>query len=361
MYLSESTITFNDPNSYGAGFRFAGVAIEPGTVVTGAYVQFTAAAADGDPVSLRLYGEAVDDAETFTTASFNISSRSGNFTPASVAWNPPAWALGARGPAQQTPDLSGILNEIVSRPGWAVSNALNVIVTFEGGTGTRPVHSFEGSPSLAATLHVSWEGAPPDAYWLGVNTNGNGVVTGGNTLIAAGSNALVQAIADLYSTFAGWSGDTGGEDTNNASISLLMDRERSLTARFIEKQAANGTPERWLAGFYATNDFDAAALTDTDGDGLLAWEEYQAGTDPTNAASVLQVTAVVDDSGTYTIYWSSVVDRLYSVHRCTNLVGSWSGPPIAAAIPGDPSGTNVFPDGASAEGPVFYTIGVRLP
>lgn len=47
-------------------------------------------------------------------------------------------------------------------------------------------------------------------------------------------------------------------------------------------------PYAWLDefGLAATNDYETAAFSDTDGDGMAAWEEFVAGTTPTNAASV---------------------------------------------------------------------------
>jgi hypothetical protein len=74
---------------------------------------------------------------------------------------------------------------------------------------------------------------------------------------------------------------------------------------------ANGTPIWWL---YSEGLTDADDETDTDGDGLLAWEEYVAGTSPTNAASVLTINSVNISSDQYVVNWQSVEGKTYSVH-----------------------------------------------
>lgn len=49
------------------------------------------------------------------------------------------------------------------------------------------------------------------------------------------------------------------------------------------------TPIWWLIQYGFTNDFENAAMADPDGDGARTWEEYVAGTIPTNSASALKL------------------------------------------------------------------------
>ena len=60
---------------------------------------------------------------------------------------------------------------------------------------------------------------------------------------------------------------------------------------FAPQTAAGNTPVWWLAAANPawTNDLNAAAISDPDGDGLSTWQEYIAGTQPTNPASTFQV------------------------------------------------------------------------
>lgn len=134
------------------GIRFTNMTIPKTATITKAWVQFRAHSVKTGSTSLLIQGQAADNAAIFTTTRYNVSSRAR--TSASVAWNPPAWSVtGERGPAQQTPDLSAIIQQIVSRPGWASGNALALIVT---GTGVRAATAYEGGSGVAATLHVEW-------------------------------------------------------------------------------------------------------------------------------------------------------------------------------------------------------------
>ena len=69
---------------------------------------------------------------------------------------------------------------------------------------------------------------------------------------------------------------------------------------------SNGTPETWLAQYYpATNDYPAAAGSDTDGDGRTAWEEYIGGSDPTNRDSRFAILDIGFGSGSNYVRWIS--------------------------------------------------------
>jgi hypothetical protein len=75
----------------------------------------------------------------------------------------------------------------------------------------------------------------------------------------------------------------------------------------------------WLASYGLPTD-GSADFTDADGDGLNNWQEYLAGTNPTNAASVFKVTsAQMIPGGKFVVRWASVSNRLYDISRGTNL------------------------------------------
>ena len=135
------------------GMRFNGVNIPPGSLVTSAYIQFTCdETRNQNPCNLVIRGQATDNASTFTTSAYNISSRSR--TRASVNWSPPDWTLSRQaGPDQRTPDLSSIIQGIVNRTGWSQGNSLAIIIT---GTGTRIASSYDRSGWTPATLHLEW-------------------------------------------------------------------------------------------------------------------------------------------------------------------------------------------------------------
>jgi hypothetical protein len=115
-------------------------------------VQFQVDEATSVATSLQIQGQASNTALTFTTATNNVSSRPR--TAATVPWSPAAWpTVGAAGVAQRTPSLATVIQEIVSRPGWASGNALALIIT---GSGWRVAESFNGLPAAAPLLHVEY-------------------------------------------------------------------------------------------------------------------------------------------------------------------------------------------------------------
>jgi hypothetical protein len=155
------------------------------------------------------------------------------------------------------------------------------------------------------------------------------------------------------------------------------------------------TPEAWLEMYGFTSDFDQRSLEDTDRDGLANWQEYVAGTDPTNAASRLVITAIGPALGTnytetvrfypatnvvirgvtnswddhwatqrvyevigHNVTWSGVTGRVYNVEYSTNLL-NWLDLEGAADLPGR-SPANTFTDPAPSN-VKFYRVNVRLP
>jgi hypothetical protein len=131
------------------GLRFTGLTIPRGASITRAYVQFQADERGTEATNLTVHAQNADNAATFTSTAFSISSRPR--TAASAAWVPPTWAAGAAGPDQRTSDLSSVIQEVVNRSGWASGNALAVIIT---GSGRRTAESFEGATD--PLLHLEY-------------------------------------------------------------------------------------------------------------------------------------------------------------------------------------------------------------
>ncbi|HEY3003520.1 MAG TPA: right-handed parallel beta-helix repeat-containing protein [Kribbellaceae bacterium] len=140
-----------DGNNQVVGLRFPGLAIPAGATITNAYIQFEADETQSEATTLTIQGQAADNAVTFSSAT-KPSTRPR--TTASATWSPPAWTLvGETGPSQRTPGLAAIVQEIVSRPGWASGNALAVIIT---GTGHRTTRAYDGKPAGAPLLHIDY-------------------------------------------------------------------------------------------------------------------------------------------------------------------------------------------------------------
>jgi len=148
-------MVMNGTTSQFVGIRFTGVTIPAGAVVTSAYLQFTNAVNNSSVASLVVSGQAADNAIGFGNGNNDISNRPR--TTATVAWAPVAWnTVGQAGVDQRTPDLTSVVQQVVSRPGWVSGNALVFIIT--GTAGTRSATSFNGSstnqPKLVLTYHL---------------------------------------------------------------------------------------------------------------------------------------------------------------------------------------------------------------
>jgi PKD repeat protein len=134
-----------------SGMRFL-LPVPPSAHITRAYVQFTADTARTGTTNLMIEGEASDNALAFGTSKHNIVNRLRTFN--HISWTPAGWPTkGVAGLAQQTPDISTIIQEIVDRPGWASGQGLALIVT---GTGIRQAVSYDNKPATAPLLHVEY-------------------------------------------------------------------------------------------------------------------------------------------------------------------------------------------------------------
>lgn len=134
------------------GVRFANITIPPGSVITSAYIQFSTKG-DTNPVSANAYLsiQDADNAGTFTSTAFNITSRTR--VTDSVLWagsNSTTWGTGSAGtagPDQKTPDLKTLVQAVINRPGWASGNALALFIT--GTAGVRNANSLDNSATGA--------------------------------------------------------------------------------------------------------------------------------------------------------------------------------------------------------------------
>ncbi len=137
------------------GLRFAGIDVPAGARITKAYVQFQADETNAQASRLTIVGQAADNPAGFASVKRNLSARP--TTAARVGWVPAGWSAGMRSTAQRTPDLTSVVQEIVSRPGWAKGNALVLVVA---GDGTRVAEAVEAGAAKAPVLHIEFGPAP---------------------------------------------------------------------------------------------------------------------------------------------------------------------------------------------------------
>lgn len=103
----------------------------------------------------------------------------------------------------------------------------------------------------------------------------------------------------LVSNLAGGSVTATTAVRTNAYVTVLPDSN------------SNGIPDAWENTYFGSPT-GANRNADSDQDGLTNWEEYTAGTDPTNALSYLKVEDIIPSAGA-TLSFLAVSNRTYSV------------------------------------------------
>jgi len=100
---------------------------------------------------------------------------------------------------------------------------------------------------------------------------------------------------------------------------------------------------------------------DSDGDGMNNWQEAIAGTNPTNAASVLKMLSVSQNSSGLTVTWQSVNTRTYYLQRSISLSAQPGFTTIQSNLFGVPiPNMTIYTDTTATNGgPYFYRVGVQ--
>jgi hypothetical protein len=115
----------------------------------------------------------------------------------------------------------------------------------------------------------------------------------------------------------------------------------------------------WLQSYHLPTD-GSADYADPDHDGMNNWQEWSAGTDPTNPTSVLRVLSAVPLGANVIVTWESVAGVSYFIERATDLAGPppvFS--PVATSIPGQAGMTTFTDTTAAGTGPFFYRVCVQ--
>jgi hypothetical protein len=221
--------------------------------------------------------------------------------------------------------------------GWTGSGSVPA-----SGTGTSVTFTITN----ASTLVWSWQ----TNYLLQAYADVHGSISTTGGWYRSVSNASITATGDVYYHFVSWTGDVASV-TN--PLSVLMDAPKSIWAIFAETLYTNDTPASYL-GSHELPLSDEGALSDTDLDGMQAWEEYIAGTIPTQYVSRLIITNLQSQISNQTMAWPTVTGRFYSVYWSSNLSTEGFGLLTNLA-------TGVFTDtlhGVESMG--FYRIDVRM-
>jgi hypothetical protein len=119
--------------------------------------------------------------------------------------------------------------------------------------------------------------------------------------------------------------------------------------------------QTWLATYFTADQLTNSAISgptaDPDHDGLNNEQEYQAGTNPTNALSCLIMYAATNNpaaDGKFVVRWQSVTGKYYTVMATTNLLVAFTNlmPTNIAATPD----VNVYTDSVGNAETKFYRV-----
>jgi autotransporter-associated beta strand protein len=237
-------------------------------------------------------------------------------------------------------------------------------ISLDGGATWLPAGTYDASALNSAGGNGVYNGtgsltivSGPSSYTLTGSAGANGTVTPSSTNVPSGSSADFVITADSLYRIASLTTNgtpvTGMLFDNNSTTAgytwsnVLADG--TLAATFTDQLATNNIPYSWLAQYGLTN-FDTDAVADQDADGLLAWQEYITGTNPTNPASGFRVT----ENPRNVLSWSPVSGRLYAVYWSTNLLNGFT-----CLVSNIPSTQTSYTNTTTVQGS-YYKLDVRL-
>lgn len=205
-------------------------------------------------------------------------------------------------------------------------------------------------------------------FYLDTEATGEGSIDVGDGWYDDGTIVEITADPDDGKTFSGWQGDVAPANTNDNPLFLRMDKARSLTAVFsgdVAQYTTRGTPYDWLTSYGVSNHYETADTNDWDKDGAATWEEYAAGTEPDNAASVFVLQALDPQGAGYRLQWYGTthhgVTNPFTILRGDTPDSGATWTTVQTGIGRSPDGTNTWDDPAPPSGNTFYRIEIPWP
>ena len=155
-----------------------------------------------------------------------------------------------------------------------------------------------GSVTLSGTLSVSLVN-----HFPGVMTNGASftVLTAGSPLTGAFANVASGGTLTTTDDYARFTVRYAGETALRLTDLVIVDTDH------------DGLPDWWEDQFGLNKNDSADAALDSDGDGASNLNEFLAGTDPNDPASVFRIVTVQPEAGALRITWSTVGGKSYVV------------------------------------------------
>jgi hypothetical protein len=196
------------------------------------------------------------------------------------------------------------------------------------------VEPLDGSPALTSPVQFTPNpglGTPAMTFstgngnyaatWLNSTIAGlTGTATVGTLTVTIPVNAPRSAAYAIHFDHASASPNGIASFPKQTLTGLILLSDRSSSSY------GDGIPDSWRLRYFGTvNNILSQASADADGDGAINWQEYVAGTDPTDTTSVLRVStaqAGAQPGQLRVVRWPSVADKGYVIERSPSLYGS---------------------------------------
>ncbi len=177
------------------GIRFQNILIPKNATITEAKLEFTVDERKTGDISMRIWGQASDNADRFRTNWSDISNRP---LTGSVDWDDlPVLEVND---TIETPDIKSIVQALVDRGGWESGNSMAFVLGRKSGSGRRTFESYDGEQSSAPTLTIKYSATGGDINMLTVREK---LIEEVNNLTVSGYTPILDVMYESTRYFNG--------------------------------------------------------------------------------------------------------------------------------------------------------------
>jgi len=261
MYISSSDIELvqDRGSNQTVGLRFTDMQVPQGATITNAYLEFQVDETNSGSIDLLISGQANSDVAAFGNGTNNITNRTR--TSATVSWDTEEdWTT--RGVAQQSPNISNVIQEIVNQDEWVFGNAMGIIITGSS-SGKRVAVSYDGNAADAAKLIVEYNigNDLPTVATPSISPNGGTFTDSVSITLASATDeaVLFYTLDGSEPTESDYLYTTPFDLTNTAILKVKgflggYNGSAISNARFVINSSSNTTPTLSTIGNQSVNE-----------------------------------------------------------------------------------------------------------